>query len=124
MLTIRHEQMKLLEEVRLQDFRRRLQEFLANLMARQGKTCTTDQIMAEVDALQEKARDFHLKREIHIARLGEILCSHQGGISNAKLGRDALRILYRYDVDPAEKLRRFEELSRSDVSRSEVSPKR
>src|SRR5271170_234121 len=120
MLTIRHEQMKLLEEVRLQDFRRRLQEFLANLMARQGKTSTPDRIMAEVDALQEKARDFHLKREIHIARLGEILCSHQGGITDAKLGRDALRILYRYDMDPAEKLRRFEALIQSEVSRNEV----
>ncbi len=111
MLTIRHEQMKLLQEVRVQDFRRRLQEFLGDVLARQNMASAPDQVMAEVDVLLEKARDFHLKRENHIARLGEILCSRPGGISKAELSRDALRILYDYSMDPAEKLRRYEEMS-------------
>jgi hypothetical protein len=108
MLTIRHEQMESLREARMQAFRERLQAFLTNILERKAPGTTTDQVHTEVDALLKMAADFHLKRESDIARLGEVLCCEFGSISKSQLGREALRILYPYDVDSTEKLDRFQ----------------
>jgi hypothetical protein len=106
MLIIRNEQMKAFEAQQMRDFRRRLHQHLSGLLP---QPAAPDRVWAEVDALLEKAPDFHIKRESDIARLGTLLCSHFGGISNANLSRDALRILYDYGMDPSRKLDLFEQ---------------
>ena len=109
MLTIREEQMAAFEELRMADFLRELREFLGEILARKGVAVTPELLTGEVDALMQKARRFHLKREKDIARVGELLCLNWGGISGAALTRKMLGVLYTYGMDPEEKLRRFEE---------------
>jgi hypothetical protein len=105
-LTIRHEQMAVLREIAIADFRRRLYDHIAPLL--RGSDWTADRIWAQVDTAMNQAREFHLVREIDVARFAGILCTHIGEIGVARLPKEAVNILNAYGTDPGGKLAAFE----------------
>jgi hypothetical protein len=115
-LIIRDEQMKALREEAFQSFRRRIYEHLATLS---GNDWTSDRIWQEADAAIAQAREFHLSREVDVARLAELYCMHLDGFRGALLPKEVLNLLYAFGVDPEDKLRAFGEWIQGSLAGSD-----
>jgi len=109
MLTIRAEQMKAFRERRTASFRQNLQRYLSELQAVRAMGWSAERIESETEAAMRYASEFHLKREVDVARLAEIFCKRLEGFTGRPVDPDGLNILYAYGEEAEGKLRRFEE---------------
>jgi len=105
MLTIRDAQTEALRRHAIVDFQKQLRGRVAEL----APNFTAEQVEAQVARGMALAAEFHLSREIDVARFVEIVLVHLGGFKEQPLPKPALSILYGYKVDPEVKLRRFRE---------------
>lgn len=109
--------MKVLREVALQSFRQRLYEHLAGVLS--GDYWISRRIWREVDAAIARAREFHLTREVDVARLAELYCTRLGGFRGTLLPMEILNVLYAFGVNPEDKLRAFAEWIQGGVTGSD-----
>lgn len=112
MLTIRKDQMQVLEEMALEHFVARLRTRLAHTQQGAGGAAAaaarvdSDALLQEVRAGVALARSFHLETERDVAALVVTLKTRFGSCA-PELPRSALSILTTWGLEPEDKLRRF-----------------
>lgn len=107
MLTIRREQMAVLEQVRRQDFENRLLSHLERELARLGAPMGTSRLRECVARGVVEAPNYGLASEEQVANFVEATCIHLGGFPKGALPKPALAILYSYGLSPNVKLDRY-----------------
>ena len=102
MLVIREAQKEALRRASQRDFERRLQRHLGEKLGEAGPGPGID-----ASGVIQSARALGIRRERDIARYGELMYRHTGGLKPGGLSKAAQNILLAHGVDAAEKLDRL-----------------
>ena len=109
MLTIRGEQMAVLQQARQRDFENRLCSHLELELTRLGTPMANTRVRECISRGVLEAPSYGLQSERHVADFVEATLIYLGGFPKGALPKSALAILYSYGLNSNVKLQRYQQ---------------